>query len=144
MPIERVELFAVAVRGDLEERRARGGRGPQRATIAIGAPAGLIDMHRALVKNPVLQLQMRAGERVGGALADRIHAAGRERAPNRSRASSEIPRRETRCRAVNVTTAACSLGPNADPAIPSGNSRSSSPSTPGSAADACDARSQSR
>ena len=32
--------------------------------------------------------------------------------PNRSRASSTIPRREIRCRAVNVTTAACNLGPN--------------------------------
>ena len=32
-----------------------------------------------------------------------------------------MPRRETRCRAVNVTTAACNLGPNAQPPIPSGN-----------------------
>jgi len=35
--------------------------------------------------------------------------------------SSEIPRREIRCRAVNVTTAACNLGPNAQAPIGSGN-----------------------
>jgi len=34
--------------------------------------------------------------------------------PNSSRASSVMSRRETRLRAVSVTTAACSLGPNAD------------------------------
>ena len=42
--------------------------------------------------------------------------------PNRSAASSQIPRRETRLRAVNVTTAARNLGPNIDPAIPAGSS----------------------
>ena len=71
---QRVELLAVAVLGDLEERRVQGGRGPQRAALTAGAPAGLIDMHRALVKHPVLQLQVRAGERLGGALADRVDA----------------------------------------------------------------------
>ncbi len=44
-----------------------------------GAPAGLIDMHRVLIQHPVLQLQMRAGQRLGGALADRVR-------PRRSRA----------------------------------------------------------
>jgi hypothetical protein len=32
-----------------------------------------------------------------------------------------IPRREIRCRAVNVTTAACNLGPNGEEPIPAGN-----------------------
>ncbi|HZU55956.1 MAG TPA: hypothetical protein VFA06_08830 [Actinocrinis sp.] len=41
--------------------------------------------------------------------------------PNRSRASSQIPRRETRCRAVNVTIAAYNRGPNALTAISCGN-----------------------
>ena len=41
--------------------------------------------------------------------------------PNRSRASSEIPRREIRYPAVNVTTAACNLGPNAEAATCGGN-----------------------
>ena len=36
-------------------------------------------MHRPLIQHPVLQLQVGAGERVGGALADRVHAADRER-----------------------------------------------------------------
>jgi hypothetical protein len=43
------------------------------------------------------------------------------RIPNSSPASSVMSRREIRLRAVNVTTAACRLGPNAEPPIPSGN-----------------------
>ena len=61
---QRVELLAVAVLGDLQERGLRGGRGPQRPALAAGPPAGLIDMHRALVQHPVLQLAMWAGQRV--------------------------------------------------------------------------------
>ena len=76
---QRVELLAVAMRGDLEERRLGRGRGPQRATLTAGPPAGLIDMHRALIQHPVLQLQVRAGQRLRGALADRVR-------PRRSRA----------------------------------------------------------
>ena len=76
---ERVELLTVAVRGDHKERRIRGGRGPQRAALAAGSPACLIDMHRALIQHPVLQMQMRSGERLRSALADRVHTAGRER-----------------------------------------------------------------
>ena len=76
---QRVELLAVAVLGDLKERRARRGRGPQRATLTAGAPAGLINVNGALVKNPVLQLQVRTGERLRSALADRVRAACRER-----------------------------------------------------------------
>src|SRR6516164_8846720 len=76
---QRVELLAVAVLGDLKEHGARGGRGPQRATFTARAPAGLIDMHRVPVQNPVLQVQVRAGERVRGALADRVNRASRKR-----------------------------------------------------------------
>jgi len=114
-------LLSVAALGDLKERGGRGGRGPQRATLTAGPPAGLIDMHRALVQHPVLQLQVRAGERVAGALADMVDRAGREHDAEQIAASSVIPRREIRCRAVNVTTAAWSLGPNADAPIASGN-----------------------
>jgi hypothetical protein len=57
-------LLAVAVLGDLQERRLRGGRGPQRAGIAARAPAGLIDMHRALIQHPVLQMAVRASQGV--------------------------------------------------------------------------------
>jgi hypothetical protein len=42
--------------------------------------------------------------------------------PNRSRASSLMSRRETRLRAVSVSIAACSLGPNAEPTTSAGNS----------------------
>ncbi len=75
-------------------------------------------MHRGLVQHPVLQLQVRAGERIGGALADLVNRAGRERHAEQITRELEIPRREIRCRAVKVTTAACNLGPNADPPIP--------------------------
>src|SRR3954451_19745450 len=37
---ERVELLAVAVLGDLQEHRVGGGRGPQRAPLTAGPPAG--------------------------------------------------------------------------------------------------------
>ena len=59
---QRVELLAVAMLGDLKERGGRGGRGPQRATLTAGPPSGLIDMHRALVQHPVLQLQVGASQ----------------------------------------------------------------------------------
>src|SRR3954447_24936813 len=76
---QRVKLLAVAVLGDDKERGGRGGRGPQRATLAAGPPAGLIDMHRALLEQPVLQLAVRAGERFAGALADLVDRAGAKR-----------------------------------------------------------------
>ena len=118
---QRLELLAVAVLGDLEERRARGGQGPQRPAVTRGSPAGLIDVHRGLVKHPVVQLGVRAGERVRRALADRVDRADRETDPEQVEASSIIPRREIRLRAVNVTNAACKFGPNADPPIPAGS-----------------------
>src|SRR6266511_2352437 len=42
--------------------------------------------------------------------------------PNSSRASSVVSRRETRLRTANVTTAACSRGPNADRGTSQGSS----------------------
>ena len=70
-------------------------------------------MHRALVQHPVLQLQVRAsrlGTRVG-----RSHPrAGRERDAEQVPRELDDPAAEIRCRAVNVTTAACNRGPNAD------------------------------
>ena len=78
---QRVEHLAVAVLGDLQEHRAGGVRGPQRASIALGAPAGLIDMHRRRLQHLVCEVQVRAGQRFGGALADRVGRAGRERDP---------------------------------------------------------------
>jgi hypothetical protein len=61
---ERVELLAVAVLGDLQERRLGGDRGPQRPALTTGPPARLIDVHRALVQHPVLQLAVRTSQRV--------------------------------------------------------------------------------
>jgi hypothetical protein len=59
---ERVELLAVAVFGDLQERRLGRGRGPQRPSIPGGSPASLIDVHRVLVQHPVLQLAVWASQ----------------------------------------------------------------------------------
>jgi hypothetical protein len=64
--------------------------------------------------------------------------------PNRSRASSEIPRREIRCRAVNLTTAACNLGLNGDVRMRSGNPALDRARQSDSATDVCGARSRSR
>jgi hypothetical protein len=43
---------------------AAGVLGPQRPALTARAPPGLIDMHRALIQHPVLQLAMRASQRV--------------------------------------------------------------------------------
>jgi hypothetical protein len=77
-------------------------------------------MHRALFEHPVLQLAVRAGERVGAPLADLIDRAGRERGAEQITGELADPPARDRCRAVNVTTAACKPGPNADAAISSG------------------------
>ena len=44
-------------------------------------PGDSTDVHRRLVQDPVLQVQMRAGERLRGALADRVNRAGRQLHP---------------------------------------------------------------
>jgi hypothetical protein len=89
------------VLGDLKERRARGHRGPQRARIAGSPPAGLVDVHRVLGEHPVAQAGVRVGERVAGALADRVDRAGREPDPEHIRrqlagsaARDPVPRRQ--------------------------------------------------
>src|SRR5438445_3267264 len=64
---QRGELLAVAVLGDLHEHGAWRGCGPSRTTFTAGAPARLINVHRRLIEDPVLQLQMRARQRVRGA-----------------------------------------------------------------------------
>ena len=111
-----------AALGDLKPRRVGGGRAPQRSRVAAGAPAGLIDMHRALTEDPVAQVAVGARERGAGALTDGVHGAGRDVCPNSSPASSLAPRREIRCRAVNVTSAASNLIPNGELASPAGSS----------------------
>ena len=69
---------AVAVFGDLKDRRARRCHGPQRARVPSGPPARLIDVHCGLAENPGPQVSMRAFEHVRGVLADRLDGAGRE------------------------------------------------------------------
>ena len=54
-------------------------------------------------------------------MADRVRAAGRERDPEQVARELDDPAREIRWWAVNVTTAACNLGQNAEPPIATGN-----------------------
>src|SRR5215210_5011623 len=99
------EAVAVAVLGDPEDRRFGRGRGPQRAPLARGGPAGLVDVERRRVQD-------RGDQRLVGqarTAEERWQIASTEPtdspSPNRSRASSDMSRRETRLRAVIVTTA---------------------------------------
>ena len=45
-------------------------------------------MHGVLIEHPVLQVQVRAGERVGGPLADRVNRAYRQ--PGAEQIKSEL------------------------------------------------------
>jgi hypothetical protein len=74
-----------------------------------------------LIQDDVLQMQVRTGQRPGRALTDRVRGTGATVTPNRSRASSVIPRREIRYAAVNATIAACNRVPNGDPATAAGS-----------------------
>ena len=51
---QRLELFAVAMLGNLKERGASSARSPSGPTLTGGPPTGLIDLHDALVQHPVL------------------------------------------------------------------------------------------
>ena len=127
---QRVELRAVAVLGDLEERRLGGGRGPQRATLTAGAPARLSTCTASW--SSTQSCSCRCG--LANASEARWQIASalpvESVTPNRSCASSAIPRREIRCRAVNVTTAACNRGPNAQTPIGSGTGAGSCAAVP--------------
>ena len=109
-----VELLAVAVLGDLEDRCSRGAHAPQRAGIAGGPPAGLVDMQCALgrihARSAVVRVASAALARckIASTLPDR---AGCQTAP---RPTPTSPAARSRLRAVNVTIAARNLGPNAD------------------------------
>jgi hypothetical protein len=117
-PAKRVELVAVAVLGDLQEHRIRGGRGPQRAPLTARAPASLIDM---LVQHDVLQMQVRGGQRLGCALADRVRGPGAER--DAEQITRELRDHATRdpIRRGNATIAACNRDPNGDPVTEAGS-----------------------
>jgi hypothetical protein len=118
---QRVELLAVAVLGDLQERRLRGGRGPRHTSLTAGPPAGLIDMHRARSSTQSCNWQCGPANASEARWQIASTAPVPSVTPNRSWASSVIPLREIRCRAVNVTTVAGNLGPNTDAAMSSGN-----------------------
>ena len=93
---QRVELLAVAVLGDLEEHGLRSGRGPQCTPRTPGAPAGLIDMYRVLVEHPACSCRCGPAKASDARWQIASIVPTESRAPNRSRASSLTPRRETR------------------------------------------------
>jgi len=59
-----LEAVAVAVLGDAEDRRFGAGRGRERAALAGGRPAGLVDVDRRRLKNRGNQCFVRLYERV--------------------------------------------------------------------------------
>jgi hypothetical protein len=106
-------LGAVPAGGDPEHRSAPGERTPEQAALAAGLPTGLVDVD----DGRALDLLLQAGVRAASASPVRRTIAStvpvESSTPNSSRASSVVSRRETRLRTASVTTAACSLGPNA-------------------------------
>jgi len=119
--------------GDLKDRCA----GVAAVHSALGSPA---------VRQPVSSMWTASWVRIQSRSASCHRPVRRSRAdksrprtvdswtPNNSPASSAIPRREIRLRAVKVTIAARNLGPNADPPIPAGNDAVVLSRTPGCAA----------
>jgi hypothetical protein len=96
----------VAAGRDPKHRRLARQRAPQRPASAGGLPAGLVDVDDRGCFDLLLEPGVRRGERLTGALDDRVDRPGRELDPNSSRASSVVSRRETRFRTASVTTAA--------------------------------------
>src|SRR5438128_1034067 len=104
------EAVAVAVGGDPEDRRLRRGRRPQRALLAPGAPAGLIDIERRGAEHGVEQPLVRALEHGRGALTDRIDLILRRKFAARAampglpaRAAQQLLRLRPRLRAPLLT-----------------------------------------
>lgn len=103
---------------DPEHRCSAGERAPEHAAVAAGLPAGLVDVDDRRALDLLLQPRVRGGERLAGALDDRIHRPGRDLDPEQL--PGELGRITTRprLRTASVTTAAWSRGPSAhrDPA----------------------------
>jgi hypothetical protein len=140
---ERLELLAIAALGDLQERRLSGGRGPQRASVTAGAPAGLIDVHRLLIQHPVLQVAMRAQASearwqiastapVQTVTPNRSPTARRSRGGRRSAGRSRSPPPPEVWARTEIRQSPLATG------------RWSLPGSTGSAIDGCDSRSRSR
>jgi hypothetical protein len=115
-------LAGVAAGRDPEDRGLAAQRAPQRPAAACGLPAGLVDVDDQRCFYLLLEPGVRGGERLTGALDDRLDRPGCQLDPEQPRASSVVSRRETRFRTASVTTAACSLGPNAERDTPAGSS----------------------
>ena len=118
---EFLEPVAVTIRRDPEDRRPGRGRSPERAVV----PGLTQPVSSTLTAGEPRTDATSASCGSARAIEPRRQIASTaptdNRIPNRSRASSDMSRRETRLRAVSVTIAACSLGPNAEPATAAGN-----------------------
>src|SRR5712691_5443711 len=75
---QRPGLERVPAGRDPKHRRPACQRTPERAAAAAGLPAGLVDVDGRGCLDPLLELGVGAGERVAGALDDRIDRPGRE------------------------------------------------------------------
>ena len=68
-----------------------GQRAPQCAAAAAGLPTGLVDVDGRGLFDPLLELRVRAGERVACAFDDRIDRAGRKLNLNSSPGACVLP-----------------------------------------------------
>jgi hypothetical protein len=62
-----------------QDRGAAAERGPEHAAVAAALPAGLVDLDERRALDLLLQPRVRGGERLAGALHDRVYPPGRER-----------------------------------------------------------------
>jgi hypothetical protein len=71
----------VATGRDPEDGGPAGQRTPEGSVAAGGLPAGLVDVDGRGCLDPLLELRVGAGERVAGALDDRVDRPGRQLDP---------------------------------------------------------------
>jgi hypothetical protein len=69
---------ALAAGRDPEHRRRAGQGAPQRPVAAGGLPSGLVDVDDRGRLDALLELRVRAGERLPGPLDDRVDRSGRD------------------------------------------------------------------
>ena len=95
---QRPGLEAVAAGRDPEDRALAGQGAPQRPAGAGRLPAGLVDVDHRRFLELLLEPGVQVGERLPGAVHDRVDRPVASSTPNSSRASSVVSRRETRLR----------------------------------------------
>ena len=78
-----LRLGGVPAGRDPEQPGLTGERTPEHPALAAGLPAGLVDVHDRRPFDLLLKPGVRRGERIAGALDDRVHRPGRELDPEK-------------------------------------------------------------